>query len=85
MQAAQMPSAIAAVRRTLAVIGRRHPGASLHIVTSAPVALAVELGRQLTPAVFPSAIVHHLDAASGTYVPILDVVQRKAVAPEPSA
>jgi ATP-dependent DNA helicase RecG len=85
MHTTQMPGAVTAVRRTLAIIGRRHPGIPLHIVTSAPVALIVELGRQLTPAVFPSAIVYHLDVTSATYVPVLDVIRRKVVPPNVSA
>lgn len=81
MYPTQMPGAIAAVRRALAIIGRRHPATPLHIVTSAPVALAVEVGRQLTPAVFPSAVVYHFDVSSTGYVPVLDVVLRKVVSP----
>jgi hypothetical protein len=79
MHPAQMPGAVVALRQALAVIGRQHPGIPLHIIISAPVALAIELGRQLTAAVFPSAIVHHFDVASAAYVPVLDVVQRKVV------
>jgi hypothetical protein len=74
-----MPGAAVALRQALAVIGRQHPGITLHIIISAPVALAIEIGRQLTAAVFPSAIVHHFDVASAAYVPVLDVVQRKVV------
>lgn len=79
MHPAQMPGAAVALRQALAVIGRQHPGITLHIIISAPVALAIEIGRQLTAAVFPSAIVHHFDVASAAYVPVLDVVQRKVV------
>jgi hypothetical protein len=82
MHPAQMPGAAVALRRALAIIGRQHPGITLHIIISAPVALAIEIGRQLTAAVFPSAIVHHFDVANAAYVPVLDVVQRKVVSSE---
>lgn len=85
MHPSQMPGATVALRRALVVIGRQHRGIPLHIIMSAPVALAIELGRQLTAAVFPSAIVHHLDVASAAYVPVLDVVQRKVVSPDLTA
>ena len=48
---------LAALRQALAAIGRQHPGIPLHIIISAPVAIAIELGRQLTPAV-PRGVVH---------------------------
>jgi len=81
MQPAQMSGAVIALRSALNTIGSQNPGASLHIVASAPVALLIELGRQITPAVFPSAVIYHLDVASRMYVPVLDVAQHRIVEP----
>ena len=35
-----------------------HPAGPIHLVTSAPVALIVEVGRALSPTVYPSVIVY---------------------------
>lgn len=75
----QAVSALTAIDEALATIVARHPNTPLHIVAAAPAGLVVELGRRLSPAVFPSVIVHQLVAATADYVPVLDVVRRAVV------
>ena len=59
----------------------RHPGATLHVITSAPLALILELGRSLSPSVVSSAIIHHYVPSAATYVPVLDIIERRVVSP----
>lgn len=56
-----------------------HPGEPIHIATSAPVALLVELGRHLRPTVFSAIIIHRYDAPTDTYYPVLDIIQPAVV------
>jgi hypothetical protein len=83
------PGAGAAVveelRTALLHLREQHPSAPLHVVTSAPVALLIELGRLLPPSVYKSVTVHQFEPGSGSYVPVLDVITREVVvAQEPA-
>lgn len=67
------------LRASLARIVALHPGRTLNIITSAPLALVVELGRLLSPTIVSSAVIHHYVPAESTYVPVIDVVRRSVV------
>jgi len=77
------PGAGAAVveqlRASLVYLREQHPSVPLHVVTSAPVALLIELGRLLPPSVYKSVTVHQFEPESGSYVPVLDVIKREVV------
>ena len=73
------PQAVAELRTTLLLLQKKHPATSIHIVTTAPVALAIELGRMLTPTVYSSAIVHQFEPTTARYLPVLDIIQRSVV------
>ncbi|QRN95432.1 SAVED domain-containing protein [Archangium violaceum] len=73
------PQAVAQLRAALLHLQKRHPAASIHIVTTAPVALVIELGRMLTPTVYSSAIVHQFEPKTARYLPVLDITQRSVV------
>lgn len=72
----QAPGAVSAIRDALTRI-HAGPPRSLHIVTTVPVALALELGRALSPTVHAGAVVHQYAAAHRTYVPVLDVLRAR--------
>lgn len=67
------------LRAALLDLRGKHPSAPLHVVTSAPVALLIELGRLLPPSVYKSVTVHQFEPGSGSYVPVLDVIKRQVV------
>jgi cellulose biosynthesis protein BcsQ len=71
--------AVEELRAALLQIQERHPAASIHIVTTAPVALVIELGRLLTPTVYSRAIVHQFEPTTAQYFPVLDIIQRSVV------
>ncbi len=73
------PQAAAELRDALLVLQRDHPAAAIHIVTTAPVALVIELGRMLRPTVYSSAIVHQFEPKTARYLPVLDIIQRSVV------
>jgi cellulose biosynthesis protein BcsQ len=73
------PRAVRELRDALLSLQKQHPTAVLHIVTTAPVALVIELGRLLTPTVYSSAIVHQFEPRTARYLPVLDVIQRSVV------
>ena len=83
MRPGQFAGASMELRRALSRLAARHPGAPLHVITSAPVALIIELGRLLSPSVFSSAIIHHFSPSSSSYVPVLDVVGRTVISSGP--
>lgn len=67
------------LRAALLHLREQHPSAPLHVVTSAPVALLIELGRLLPPSVYKSVTVHQFEPGSGSYVPVLDVIKHQVV------
>lgn len=75
------PQVVSKLRDTLLFLQKMHPTTALHIVTTAPVALVIELGRLLTPTVYSSAIVHQFEPRTARYLPVLDVIQRSVVGP----
>lgn len=72
-------SAIAAIRNALANASPNDPAGAIHIVTTAPLGLLIELGRLARPTVYPSVIVHQFDATSYGYVPVLDIMNRRVI------
>lgn len=72
---AQARQAVRAIRKTLEDLQHKHPESALHIVTTAPVALMVELGRMLSSSVYRSVIVHQYEPQTGSYFPALDVMK----------
>ncbi len=72
---AQARNALSAIRRTLEGLQSKHPKATLHIVTTAPVAMMVELGRMLSSSVYGSVVVHQYEPQSDSYFPVLDVMK----------
>lgn len=49
-------------------------GSTIHLVTTAPAALLIEVGRMLSPTVYRSVIMHEYNAANGSYVQTVDVI-----------
>lgn len=72
--AAQARLATRALRKTLEAVQSKHPTSALHIVTRAPVALMIELGRMLSSSVYGRVFVHQYEREEGRYVPVLDVM-----------
>lgn len=64
--------ALSQLEDALVGLNALHPGEPIHLLTSAPVALMVELGRKCSPHVFPSIVVHQYDAHASRYHPVLD-------------
>ena len=67
-----------AVREVKAELNRildRWPGATLHLVSTAPAALIFEVGRMCTPTVYRSVVFHEYQATSGTYQRAIDIIQ----------
>jgi cellulose biosynthesis protein BcsQ len=63
------------LRQTLEYIHSSYPMAPIHLVTTAPVAMVVELGRMLSSSVYASFVVHQYDPQSANYFPVLDVMK----------
>lgn len=81
---AQAKGAIEALEAELRLLHSEHPSSAIHLVTTAPVALLVELGLRLRANVYGNPIfIHHYDPDLGTlrYQPILNVVTQKVFAP----
>lgn len=72
-------SAIVAIREALAKAAPGNPSGAIHIVTTAPLALLIELGRLARPTVFKSVIVHQFNAQTHDYIPVLDVMTRQVI------
>jgi hypothetical protein len=72
---AQARRAVSALRQTLENLQSKHPKFTLHIVTTAPVAMMVELGRMLSSSVYGSVVVHQYEPQTDSYFPILDVMK----------
>lgn len=69
--------AVTELRAVLDQMVHRCPGASLHLVTTAPVGLIVELGRMLRPAVWPEVILYLYDAGRRLHVQVLDLATQR--------
>ena len=76
---AETATAVGELRRVITDLGRQHPAASLHVVTTAPVALVFEFGRLVNPTSFGSVVVYHYDGSSTSHVPVLDIVRREVM------
>jgi hypothetical protein len=82
---AEARGATQALRSALERLQREQPTAPLHIVSTAPVALLVELGRLLSPTVYREAIVYQYDPRDAGYIPALDVIAPRVVTSATSA
>ncbi|MGK4007178.1 hypothetical protein WMF31_31440 [Sorangium sp. So ce1036] len=73
---AEAYSAGEAVRSAPEELRKQSPSAAFHIVSTAPLALLVQLGRFLTPSVYMyrSALVYPYDPRTASYAPVLDVI-----------
>ncbi len=83
LDAAQLSAAVFGLREALETIAERHPRAPLHLVMHGPAALFVELGRLLSPTVFPRVVAYHYvrgPVSGASFVPAIDVIQRRVVA-----
>ncbi len=78
---AEIQGAIAELRAALDAVQSEAPGEPIYWVTTAPVALSVELGRMVSPTAVPSLLVCHYDAARG-HLPVLDAMTGKMAAEE---
>ncbi|HRI71287.1 MAG TPA: ATP-binding protein [Polyangium sp.] len=67
--------AIREVNEVLSKIQSEWPSASIHLVTTAPVALVIEIGRMLSPTVFRSVIMHEYVAERAEYLRTVDVME----------
>lgn len=72
---AEARQSVLELRSTLEYIQGSYPTAPIHLVTTAPIAMMVELGRMLSSSVYASFIVHQYDPQSGGYYPVLDVMR----------
>lgn len=71
---AEARGAVAAVRQTLETLQAELGASTIHLVTTAPVALIVEVGRLLSPSVLECAVVYQYDPGRRGYIPVLDVL-----------
>jgi hypothetical protein len=80
---AEVRGAVMAVREALVRTQSPHPSGPrpVHVVTTAPLALLIELGRLITPTVYASVIVHQFDPRTAGYIPVVDVITREIVSP----
>lgn len=68
------------LEEAIAAIHERQRVGVLHVVTSAPVGVLVELGRLLRPSVYRSVVAHVYEPPQQSHVPVLDVI-RRTIAP----
>lgn len=70
----QFAEASEVMRAAVHRCGELHPGAALHVVTTAPVSLMVELGRLLSPTAVSGATFYLYRPDTADYEPVVDVV-----------
>lgn len=67
-------AAIEQLRRAVDKLHSLYPAETIHLCTSAPIALLVAFGRQLRHTVTSHLVVHHYDTSTGRYYPVMDVM-----------
>lgn len=71
---AQTAQAVREVRQALAGLQQEMPQSTIHIVTTAPLALLIEVGRLLSPTVFHSVVVHEHVSKTASYLRTVDLI-----------
>ena len=80
---AQAKAAVEDMDAAFRSLRTEHQSAIIHLVTTAPVALLVELGLRLRSNVYGGEIfIHHYDSNSMWYYPILNVMTQQVYSPE---
>jgi cellulose biosynthesis protein BcsQ len=74
----EVQAAVASMRSALLRIQSDGPR-PIHVISTAPVALLIELGRLAVPTVYRSVVVHQFDPQARQYVPVLDVIARRVM------